>query len=53
MERENYSPTIVDIIKRIVDDSSMPIVKTNEIGHGIDSKCIIIGENLTLRLSCN
>ena len=53
MERENYSPTIVDIIKRIVDDSSMPIVKTNEIGHGTDSKCIIIGENLTLRLSCN
>lgn len=50
MERENYSPTIVDIVTSIVNDQSMPIIKTNEIGHGKDSKCIIIGENLTFSL---
>ncbi|MDR3597776.1 LD-carboxypeptidase [Clostridium sp.] len=48
MEREKYSPTIVDILKEVVDDPSMPIVKTNEIGHGKDSKCIIIGEKIKL-----
>lgn len=48
MERERYSPSIVDIVKEIVDNPSMPIVKTNEIGHGKDSKCIIIGEKIRL-----
>lgn len=48
MEREKYSPSIVDIVKEIVDNPSMPIVKTNEIGHGKDSKCIIIGEKIRL-----
>lgn len=48
MERNNYSPDIVEIVKSIVDDESMPIVKTNEIGHGKDSKCIVIGERIIL-----
>lgn len=48
MEREKYTPSIEEIIKKIVDDSSMPIVKTNEIGHGKDSKCIVIGGRIKL-----
>jgi len=44
MEREKYSPSIIEIVKEIVNNPNMPIVKTNEIGHGKDSKCIIIGE---------
>lgn len=44
MEKENYSPTIVEIVKDIVNDSKVPIIKTRDIGHGKDSKCIIIGE---------
>lgn len=48
MERENYSPDIIELVKNIVDDESMPIVKTSEIGHGKDSKCIAIGENISL-----
>lgn len=44
MERENYTPSIIELITRIVDNSNLPIAKTNEIGHGQDSKCIIIGE---------
>jgi len=48
MEREKYAPSIEEIIKKIVDDPSMPIVKTNEIGHGKDSKCIVIGGRIKL-----
>ncbi|WP_297421960.1 S66 peptidase family protein [Clostridium sp.] len=48
MERKNYSPSIDEIIKYIVNNPNMPIAKTNEIGHGKDSKCIIIGENISL-----
>ncbi|MGL5352468.1 MAG: S66 family peptidase [Clostridium sp.] len=43
MERENYSPNIIELITSIVDNPSLPIAKTNEIGHGEDSKCIAIG----------
>lgn len=48
MENRKYSPTIVELVKSIVDDSSVPIVKTMDIGHGKDSKCIIIGDKLSL-----
>lgn len=48
MEREDYSPDIVSIVKNIVDDENMPIIKTNEVGHGKDSKCIVIGEKIEL-----
>ena len=48
MEREKYSPSIVEIIKEVVNNLSMPIAKTNEIGHGKDSKCIIIGERIEI-----
>ncbi|MCE5220683.1 MAG: LD-carboxypeptidase [Clostridium sp.] len=48
MEREKYSPSIVEIIKKVVNDPNMPIAKTNEIGHGKDSKCIIIGERIKI-----
>ncbi|EKQ51339.1 MULTISPECIES: S66 peptidase family protein [unclassified Clostridium] len=48
MERKNYSPSISEIIKYIVNNPNMPIAKTNEVGHGKDSKCIIIGDNMRL-----
>lgn len=48
MEGKNYTPTIEELTKTIVDDSSMPIAKTSEIGHGKDSKCLIIGSRIKL-----
>ncbi len=48
MERENYYPNIVEIVKEVIDDPSIPIIKTNEIGHGKESKCIIIGKEIKL-----
>lgn len=44
MEREKYTPNIIDLIKDIIKDPTLPIAKTNEIGHGQNSKCLIIGD---------
>ncbi|WP_105176966.1 MULTISPECIES: S66 family peptidase [Clostridium] len=49
MENNQYSPSIIELIKEIVNDKNMPIVKTSEIGHGSDSKCIVIGKNIELK----
>lgn len=48
MEKNNNNPTIEELVKEIVNDKNMPIVKTEEIGHGNDSKCIVIGKELKL-----
>ena len=48
MEREKYSPGIIELTKEIIKDPNMPIIKTNEIGHGKDSKCIIIGGRIQI-----
>jgi muramoyltetrapeptide carboxypeptidase len=48
MEKENYFPNIREIVKDIVNNSNIPIIKTSEIGHGKDSKCVIIGKKITL-----
>lgn len=48
MEKNNYNPTIEELVKEIVNDKNIPIVKTKEIGHGNDSKCIVIGKELKL-----
>ena len=48
MEKNNYNPTIEELVKEIVNEKNMPIVKTEEIGHGNDSKCIVIGKELKL-----
>ncbi|MNO33029.1 putative murein peptide carboxypeptidase [compost metagenome] len=46
-ELESYNE--FSIVEAYVKEiSRIPIVKTNEIGHGSNSKCIIIGENITL-----
>ena len=45
MERENCQPTVETLLKRIVGEE-LPIAVTRDIGHGTDSKGIIIGEEL-------
>lgn len=47
MEREKCVPTIETLIKRIVGED-LPIAVTRDIGHGTDSKGIIIGQELHL-----
>lgn len=48
MEREDISPNIKEIVLDITKEYNIPIVKTNEIGHGSDSKCIVIGKEYNL-----
>lgn len=47
MEKEGCIPEIVDLVKQYAG-GGLPIVKTDEIGHGVDSKGIIIGKELCL-----
>lgn len=48
MQENNISPTIEELVVKIINNPNLPIVKTEEIGHGTNSKCIVIGENITL-----
>ncbi|OOM09269.1 S66 family peptidase [Clostridium saccharobutylicum] len=48
MEKENYEPNIIELVMEVIDDDCMPIIKTNEVGHGKDSKCIIIGSDISI-----
>lgn len=47
MESEEYQPTIEELVKECVGPD-MPIAKTYEIGHGIDSKAVEIGKEIYL-----
>ncbi|MCI8665645.1 MAG: LD-carboxypeptidase [Dorea sp.] len=47
MEQEGCAPGIVELVKQYAGNS-LPIVKTDELGHGIDSKGVIIGKELIL-----
>lgn len=48
MEENNCQPTVEDILKNIIKDKQLPIAKTKEVGHGVDSKCIQIGRFISL-----
>lgn len=48
MERDRLEPNIEELIIKVLDNKDMPIVKTMDIGHGTDSKCMIIGEKIKL-----
>lgn len=48
MEEEQLNPTIEELVMKVVGERKIPIVKTREIGHGQDSKAIIIGKAIKL-----
>lgn len=48
MQESNISPTIEELMVKIVNNPNLPIAKTEEIGHGSNSKCIVIGKSITL-----
>jgi len=47
MEREGYTPTVETLVK-IMAGENMPIAVTKEIGHGTDSRGIVIGQEICL-----
>lgn len=48
LEENPYGPSIHDLIKKVVNNPLLPIAKTPNIGHGNDSKCLIIGKEIHL-----
>ncbi|MDU6266558.1 MAG: LD-carboxypeptidase [Anaerocolumna aminovalerica] len=44
MEKEKLRPTIEELVINIVGDVKLPIGKTEEIGQGVNSKCLVIGK---------
>lgn len=49
MERENLKQDIVEILKRVIGEINIPILKTSDLGHGADAKCIPIGKYLIFK----
>ena len=49
MQENNISPSISELVLNIIDNPNLPIVKTEEIGHGTNSKAIVIGKNIILK----
>lgn len=47
MEKNEESPTIIDLVMKYTPDD-LPVAKTQEIGHGADSRAIMIGEEIHL-----
>lgn len=48
MEELNIEPTVQSILKSVINNEKLPIAKTNDIGHGTNSKCIAIGKFISL-----
>lgn len=48
MEEKTLSPTVEELLLELVGDRAIPIAKTMQIGHGKDSKCLRIGERISL-----
>lgn len=49
MEREDLKPDIVEILKRVIGEINIPILKTSDLGHSADAKCIPIGKYLIFK----
>lgn len=43
LEKNKENKSIYDIVKSIIDNESIPIIKTKEVGHNDNSKALIIG----------
>ena len=48
MEANKCVPTIEELVLNVVENKKLPIAKTYDVGHGNDSKCIIIGKGMEL-----
>lgn len=48
LENFNEFPIVEEYVKEISHSASIPIIKTAELGHGSNSKCIVVGNKITL-----
>ncbi len=45
MERTQALPDVPELVRRAVDDPTLPIAVTFQVGHGADSQCLLIGKS--------
>lgn len=50
MEENNETPNITELVTRIVNRPGLPIAKTQDVGHGNTSQCLIIGKEYRVEL---
>lgn len=48
VEDDGKIDELCNLVKSIVNNIEIPIVKTQDIGHGKDSRCIVIGKEFTM-----
>ena len=51
MENKELAPTVEELLLKVVRPE-LPVAKTSEIGHGDDSKCLMIGEHMRIQRGC-
>lgn len=51
METEKCSPDIIELVKEYAG-AELPIVKTDEVGHGSNSKAVMIGREIRAERTC-
>ncbi len=49
MEKEEGAEAVCELVRHFAGPE-MPVAKTQEIGHGEDSKAVVIGRDLVLHL---
>lgn len=49
MEKQGCEPSATELVLRATAAENIPVAVTREIGHGSDSKCMIIGKMLNVR----
>ena len=49
MQEENYVPNLMELVREVLGDRNIPIVKTDDIGHSPSSKCIVVGKSIHLK----
>ena len=49
MQQMQREASIEELVEKIIDDPKMPIAKTEQIGHGSDSRCLMIGGHIEVR----
>jgi len=48
MENKKFNPHIEELVMNITEKYKLPIVKTNQLGHGLDGHCLPIGKYIIL-----
>ncbi|MDD5953161.1 MAG: LD-carboxypeptidase [Oscillospiraceae bacterium] len=51
MEQDKLTPTAEELFLRATEPFALPVAKTTEIGHGTDSKALLLGRPITLTRS--